>query len=89
MELRHEFLTGGAHDQVIFDASRSDDPDKDPLTYHWYFGNDDTIEGKIVKYGFTKPGTYEVKLKVDDGTGLSSSCSWQKKRVEIKKRDEM
>lgn len=89
MELRHEFLTGGAHDQIIFDASRSDDPDNDPLTYHWYFGNADAIEGKIVKYGFTKPGTYEVKLKVDDGTGLSSSCSWQKKRVEIQKRNEM
>jgi len=89
MTFRHELLTGGAHDQIIFDASKSDDPDKDPLTYHWYFGNNDSAEGKIVKYGFTKPGIYDVKLMVDDGTGLSSSQSWQKKRLEIKKRTEM
>ena len=89
MAFRHELLTGGAHDQIIFDASKSYDPDKDPLIYHWYFGNNDAVEGKIVKYGFTKPGTYDIKLKVDDGTGLSSSYSWQKKQLEIRKRDEM
>jgi len=89
MEFRHDLLTGGAHDQIIFDASKSHDPDKDPLTYHWYFGNQDEAEGKIVKYGFTKPGTYDVKLMVDDGTGLSSSSSWQNKQVEIRMRDKM
>jgi len=89
MEVKYECLTGGAHDQIIFDASKSQDPDKDPLTYYWYFENGNVIEGKIVKYGFTKPGTYDVKLKVDDGTGLSSSCSWKTTRVVIKKRNEL
>jgi len=86
ISFHHAFLTGGAHDQIIFDASKSYDPDDDPLTFHWYFGNNDMSEGKIVKYGYAKPGLYDVKLKVDDGTGLSSSYSWQKKHVEIKNR---
>ena len=87
INFKHEFLSGGAHDQIIFDASKSYDPDNDPLIYHWYFGNNDEAEGKIVKYGFSKPGIYDVKLKVDDCTGLSSSYSWQKKQVKIKNRD--
>jgi len=87
IDSQNELFTGGAHDQILFDASKSYDPDGDPLKYQWYFGKNAEAEGKIVKFGFTKPGVYEVKLKVDDGTGLSSSCSWQKKKVQIRKRD--
>ena len=86
IDFQHEFFTGGAHDQIIFDASKSYDQDGDPLIYHWYFGNIAEAEGKIVKFGFTKPGMYDVKLKVDDCTGLKSSYSWQKKQVQIRKR---
>lgn len=87
IQFKHELLTGGAHDQIIFDASKSYDADNDLLSYHWYFGNKETAEGKIVKYGFSEPGLYEVKLKVDDGSGLSSSCSWKIEQVEIRIRD--
>lgn len=58
---------------VSFDASGAD-PDKDPLTYDWDFGDGVTKTGgsrATHKYG--TGGTYRVSVTVDDGRG--SACS--------------
>jgi len=59
---------------IAFDASASTDPDGDPLTYLWDFGDGTpTASGVKVIHQFQKAGTYPVILTVDDGHGLSNS----------------
>ncbi|MDM8551286.1 PKD domain-containing protein [Desulfobacterales bacterium HSG2] len=67
-----EAYVGGAHDALLFDASGSSDADGDPLTFYWDFGDGTAAQGQKVFHYFEKPGTYSVKLRVEDGTGLKS-----------------
>jgi len=53
---------------VNFDASASSDPESDPMTYSWDFGNGDTTTGMIVNYAYTSANNYQVTLTVSDGT---------------------
>lgn len=59
---------------LIFDGSASVDPDGDPLTYTWDFG-DGSIPGHGVEvmHKYERGGTYPVILTVDDGLGLINS----------------
>ncbi|WP_299437836.1 PKD domain-containing protein [uncultured Aquimarina sp.] len=52
---------------INFDASDSNDPDNDTLTYTWDFGNGDVGSGVSTSYEYIEPGIYEVKLVVTDG----------------------
>ena len=54
---------------VQFDASGSSDPDGDPITFKWDFGDGSTLSGAKVSHSFTNAGTYTVKLTVNDGVG--------------------
>lgn len=59
-------------DVVSFDGSRSRDPDGDPLTYLWDFGDGDTATGAIVTHAYKSPGSYLVMLTVSDESLTSS-----------------
>lgn len=83
-----EGFSGGANDGLIFDASGSQDPDGDSLTFLWDFGDGETAQGQKVRHKFVKPGEYTVKLKIDDGTGLNSGVQWDEITVLIRKRGE-
>jgi PKD repeat protein len=83
-----EGFSGGANDGLIFDASNSHDPDGDSLTFLWDFGDGETAQGQKVRHKFRTPGQYAVKLKVDDGTGLTSGIQWDEITVRIRKRGE-
>lgn len=52
-----------------FDASASNDPDGDKLSYSWDFGDGTTARGVKVTHVYTEPGIYKVILYVDDGSG--------------------
>lgn len=54
---------------VTFDGTASSDPDGDPLTYLWSFG--DGVPGGVaaLAHAYTQAGTFTVRLTVADGRG--------------------
>jgi len=66
---------------IKFDASKSEDPNGDPLTYRWDFGDGTTGEGKTVTHQYQKTGKYKVELTVLDESGLS--CNSSQDTVEV------
>lgn len=77
---------GGANDVVVFDGTASYDPDNDPLTYKWFFGDGNEAKGPKVFHSYKKSGKYNVKLRVDDGTGLKSGVDWATIMVTVYER---
>jgi PKD repeat protein len=63
------FTHAATHLSVAFDASASTDPDGDPLSYAWDFGDGATGAGVTAQHAFAAAGTYTVRLTVDDGRG--------------------
>lgn len=58
----------GTEDQdVTFNGSGSYDPDDDPLTYRWDFGDGSTGSGEKSTHAYSTGGTYTVTLIVNDG----------------------
>ena len=62
-------------ESVTFDASASSDPDGDPLSYRWDFGDGSSAEGKIVQHTYKKAGEYVVILTVSDPAGAESRAT--------------
>ena len=59
---------GAVNTSILFDASSSSDPDSDPLTYAWDFG-DGTIEtGALPIHSYAAAGIYNACLTVNDGS---------------------
>jgi len=56
-----------------FDAGVSTDPDDDRLNFTWDFGDGSQTQGEKVTHTYSKPGSYNVLLTVDDRSG--SVCS--------------
>ena len=52
---------------VAFDGGASTDPDNDPLTYAWTFGDGATGTGKTPTHAYATLGTFTVTLVVNDG----------------------
>lgn len=52
---------------ILFNGSRSYDPDGDALKFFWDFGDGKTSTETDPAHIYTKPGQYSVILKLDDG----------------------
>jgi hypothetical protein len=67
---------GALNTAIQFDGSLSSDPENDPLTYAWSFGDGSTATGTMTNHTYTASGLYNVCLTVNDGS-LSSgeSCT--------------
>lgn len=66
--------TGTTGVAVSFNGSASYDPDSDPITYSWTFGDGGSSTGANPTHVYTAAGTYTVTLVVNDGQ-LNSSPS--------------
>jgi outer membrane protein OmpA-like peptidoglycan-associated protein len=60
-----------------FDASGSSDPDGDPLTYRWDFGDGTTADFTFPRatHRYAAPGNYLVSVTVSDGKGGSDTAT--------------
>ncbi len=71
-------------DKVAFNASSSSDPDGNSLKYRWDFGDGTSAEGgSKVSHQYTKGGSYNVRVTVDDGSGSSCSASTDSTTVKV------
>ena len=80
-------FVGGAHDQLLFDGSGSQDADGHPLSYVWDLGDGVVLAGDKVRHSYAKSGTYPVKLTVSDGTGLACGQASQQVEVSVRSRE--
>src|SRR5690606_33483302 len=67
--------SGVAPLEVSFDASGSEDPDGEIVSYEWDFGDGNSGEGAVVSHTFEEPGSYEVTLTVTDDQGATGTAS--------------
>jgi PKD repeat protein len=58
---------------VVFDGSASFDPDGDPLSYAWTFGDGGTGSGVQPSHVYQAAGSYSATLRVTDSRGASSA----------------
>ncbi len=60
---------------VTFDASRSTDPNGDPLTYAWQFGDGQTGSGVRVSHTYAAGESFEVTLTASDGSKTGTATT--------------
>ncbi len=63
--------------QVLLDASRSTDPNQDPLAFSWDLDGDGIYgdaAGALQTVSYPKPGRYRVGVQVSDGHGATSTA---------------
>jgi glycerophosphoryl diester phosphodiesterase len=58
-----------------FSAKGSTDPDGDPLTYAWDFGDGTRAEGETATHGYADAGPRSVTLTVTDSHGLTGTAT--------------
>jgi PKD repeat protein len=55
------------YETVYFDGASSTDPEEDPLSYHWDFGDDNSSDQPLTEHEYASTGSYRVTLTVNDG----------------------
>ena len=60
--------------KVSFDGRKSSDPDGNPLTYTWDFGDGTTATGPTATHTYTTDKTYYATLQVQDNHGAGDTA---------------
>lgn len=69
--------TGLLDEKILFNASKSYDPDGEIVFYRWIFGDGTIIaNNKTVRKSFKNPGTYSCSLLIIDNNGSSKTTSF-------------
>ena len=66
--------SGQAPLTVAFSSSGSSDPEGQPLTYSWTFGDGATSTAANPSHTYTTPGAYQTRLTVSDGVNSTLSA---------------
>jgi len=61
--------SGYTDEIILFDGSKSFDPDGDVLTYNWEFGDNTESAGEKTTHVYDSDGKYKITLIVSDGRG--------------------
>jgi PKD repeat protein len=69
--------------EIIFDASPTQDNTPGQLTYRWDFGDGTSAQGKTVTKTYERGGLYKVTLTVDDNAKTSCSVASATKEIRI------
>ena len=68
--------SGAAPLVTSFSASGSSDPDGDPISFRWDFGDGSPVASGInVSHTYDTPGTYTTRLTVTDSRGASANAT--------------
>ena len=67
--------SGYRNTPIAFNGTASSDPDNDPLTYTWTFGDGSTGTGPTPNHPYASAGNYTVTLVVSDGTLTSAPAT--------------
>jgi PKD repeat protein len=59
--------SGFRNQPIAFDATASSDPDGDPLTFAWTFGDGGSATGPTPTHTYAAAGRYQIILNVSDG----------------------
>jgi hypothetical protein len=60
---------------IAFSAAGASDPDGDPLTYSWNFGDGSTSNEPAPRHVYNSPGTFSVQCTISDGNKHSANGS--------------
>lgn len=74
-EISAEPREGTSPLRVVFDASRSHDPDGSLTDYAWDFGDGATARGERVEHVYESTGVFSATLRVTDEDGAQASAS--------------
>jgi outer membrane protein OmpA-like peptidoglycan-associated protein len=68
---------GLVNEELTFDGSDSRDPDGDPLTYSWDFGDgtQTTTDTPVTTHAYEAVGNYNARLTVADGRGGTDTAT--------------
>jgi PKD repeat protein len=67
--------SGSAPLPIVFSAAGSFDPDGNPLTYAWDFGDGTSSNAMSPSKTYSSPGNYTARLTVTDNLGASASAA--------------
>jgi PKD repeat protein len=79
-----QVFSGGARDEVFFQANLS--PDQGRWLHRWDFGDGIKAEGLAVSHTFEKPGTYTITLTLIDGDGVAGKVYNFTKKITVQGR---
>ncbi len=68
---------------LTFSGAQSTDPDQGIQSWEWDMGDGTRLSGEEVSHIYEQPGTYTVRLTVDDGAGMSNSRQTQEQTLVI------
>lgn len=63
------FYYGDIGEEIMFNGSKSVDPEGAISSFTWTFGDDTNASGQTVSHAYTKRGVYPVTLTVTDSSG--------------------
>ncbi len=65
-----------AGQEIIFDGTKSSDPENKPLAFLWNFGDGASSDKNNPSHSYKYPGTYIASLTVNDGANIATDTSF-------------